>query len=63
MKVEQSLSWLLREGKYSSRDVMMYFRSTPHPRCNRHHQDDVTFLGSGFPTNKPSFATGILGGE
>ena len=32
-------------------------RSTPHPGCNRHHQDEIIFLGSGIPTVQPSFAT------
>ena len=33
------------------------------PRCNRHHQDDITVLSLGLPIYKTSFATGILSGE
>ena len=35
---------------------MVYFGSTPHPGCNRHHQD--YYILSGESSTKPLFATG-----
>ncbi len=29
-----------------------YIGLSPFPGCNRHHQVDITFLGSGIPTKK-----------
>ena len=42
----------------------VYIGFTPHAGRNRHHQDDITFLGSGMPTNLPcrckvSIAAGV----
>ena len=35
---------------------------TPHPGCNRHHQDDITCL-SGYPDIEPLFATVVENGD
>ena len=41
----------LPSRKEDARDWDLYWGTTPLPGCNRHHQDDEPFLGSGIPIN------------
>ena len=47
---------------YKSLLQVTYTLGCPPSQDSSHHQDDITFLGSGIPIYKPSFATGIPGG-